>query len=331
MSIPQTRLEYKHFTPPESIPITGDIFPVRDKRNDGSDAIMRGEDMAFLIEAACVISYARGLALLPPELDTTRSHDVLKWVNERLRDSAHFWVQTGTTVPSTFDGGPTENLNNSYLYPSFSSYSMTDESISEYKESPELTKYIIKDEFANLLKFGLVQCALPATMFFDYAHEWTARDAYGNDVANAYTETGLKNTLYDYSYLKENTIIDGTRRAIITTGTLTFIIPDFSKYYSRPQIWGIFKVEKATTATDAKTWAVAQRLDNPISSYGEKFSINEGTVLSALSRIRGKYGLYDEPAAGSVRTHYNIEIIGSMILCEPLPHTRLDDLEWNPS
>lgn len=47
----QSGYTYKYTTPPTGIEMTGDIMPARDVRGDGSADELRGEDIAFLLEA----------------------------------------------------------------------------------------------------------------------------------------------------------------------------------------------------------------------------------------------------------------------------------------
>lgn len=51
--------QYK-FVTPSGILVDGDLYPKRKARGDGSEHVLRGEDAAFLREAACRVSYLDG-------------------------------------------------------------------------------------------------------------------------------------------------------------------------------------------------------------------------------------------------------------------------------
>lgn len=313
-----TRNDYEHIAVPSSIDIDGGIYPVRALRNDGSDKILRGVDVAFLAEAACEMNFMRGSSLFPSTLNGSLSQDVMTAIYAGLRDAAPYYIDPAKSVPLTFSSGEYEETEPPPC--TFGAYVMGSEAVPEYTERKDLSLDAVKDAYRALLNFRRVVCPLPATYTFNFAHEWSATDAYGNDNSDRFTETGLKDTLYYYSHADEGTVLDNKARAEITTGTLTVVISNFISLYSSAEIWFQFRCRKNNTQR-----IFASKIDYV--KAGNTFTCGEGHVVSALSRVRSFAGMRDEPTNETVVNE--ITIGPPIVLAVPRDHSRIDDLGWN--
>lgn len=317
--------DYQHITPPDCIEITGDIYPVREKRKDGSHIILRGEDVCFLNEAAIERGEASGITFIHPvPQDNVLTRTYLKDVFDDLETIATRYIDVTKNVPTTFDGGSDS------MAATFDAYCLRPDDLTKISaETPILLVADVRNAYVNLSKFGRVICPHFECIDSTFTHVWEWHDAFGRDKTNEMTETGLVGTMFEFMHLSEGTVLDGGRSVDITSGQYQLKIDGFGNRYKKAEVWLRCKVERKTGTIanpDLKTYDVLSKVD--CTRSGDVLTLSFANVQAMVERLKGRYSLPTSPVG--TYTIAKITLLGATVLCTLRDHTDISSIEWDP-